>query len=73
MIDFLRANTFVSKEEYMWKWTIPQITLSSIDFTRVEYKKEKKDKKEVEHKVDKSKVAQPKNAEEFLDLMNWKK
>ena len=73
MIDFLRANPFVSKEEYMWKWTIPQITLSSIDFTRVEYKKEKKDNKEVEHKKDKSKVSQPKNAEEFLDLMNWKK
>ena len=42
MIDFLRANTFVSREEYMWKWTIPQITLSSMDFTRVEYKKDKK-------------------------------
>lgn len=74
MIDFLRANPFVSKEEYMWKWTIPQITLSSLDFTRVEYKKEKKDSKEVDPgKMDSSKVAQPKNAEEFLDLMNWKK
>lgn len=37
MIDFLRANPYVSKEEYMWKWTVPQIKLASYDFSHIEY------------------------------------
>ena len=41
MIDFLRANPYVSKEEYLWHWTIPQIRLASYDFTHVEYLSEK--------------------------------
>lgn len=37
MIDFLRANPWCSREEYMWEMTIPQIKLASIDFSHVEY------------------------------------
>lgn len=41
MIDFLRANPWCSREEYMWEMTIPQIRLASIDFSHVEYLSEK--------------------------------
>lgn len=41
MIDFLRANPYVSREEYLWKWTIPQIRLASFDFTHTEYLSDK--------------------------------
>lgn len=37
MIDFLRENPYVTREEYMWKWTIPQIKIASVDFTHVRY------------------------------------
>lgn len=36
MVDFLRQNPFVTKEEYMWKWTVPQIKLATYDYTRVQ-------------------------------------
>lgn len=37
MIDFLTANPYLTREEYMWKWTIPQILLASYDRTHVHY------------------------------------
>ena len=37
MVDFLRQNPYVTKEEYMWKWTVPQIKLASHVFTHVVY------------------------------------
>ena len=36
MIDFLRANPYVSREEYLWQWTIPQVKLASLDYSHVE-------------------------------------
>lgn len=45
MVDFLRANPYVTREEYMWEWTIPQIRLASYDFTHVKYLSEKEVKK----------------------------
>lgn len=45
MTDFLRQNPFVSKEEYLWEWTVPQIKLSSFDYTHVIYFNEKDAKK----------------------------
>lgn len=36
MVDFLRQNPFITKEEYMWKWTVPQIKLATYDYTRVQ-------------------------------------
>lgn len=40
MIDFLRANSWCSKEEYMWQMTVGQVKLSGLDFSHVEYLKE---------------------------------
>lgn len=45
MVDFLRANPWCSREEYMWKMTIGQVRLSSFDFSHVIYLN--KDKKKV--------------------------
>lgn len=41
MIDFLKAFPFVTKEQYMWEWTVPQIKLASSDNTHVRYLSEK--------------------------------
>ena len=45
MIDFLKNNPSVTKGEYHWEWTIPQIRLASYDFTHVKYLKTDKNKK----------------------------
>ena len=50
MIDFLRANPYVSKEEYLWKWTIPQVKLASLDYSHVEYLSEEQAKAEKNRK-----------------------
>ncbi len=39
MIDFLRANTWCSREEYIWQMTVGQVKLSAFDFSRIEYSK----------------------------------
>lgn len=44
MIDFIKANPSVSRDEYLWEWTIPQIKLASFDNTHVEYLTEKQAK-----------------------------
>ena len=47
MMDFLKANPHVTREQYLWNWTIPQIRLASFDSTHIEYtnKKDKNKKK----------------------------
>lgn len=47
MIDFLRSNTWCSREEYLWGMTIGQVRLSSFDFSHVEYGNKDKKKKKV--------------------------
>lgn len=37
MMDFLKENPSVTKEAYMWEWTVPQLKLASMDRTRVKY------------------------------------
>lgn len=37
MVDFLKQNPYVTREQYMWEWTIPQIRLASYDYTHVNY------------------------------------
>jgi len=44
MIDFLKANPFVTREEYEWQWTIPQIKLATYDYTHIEYSNNKSKK-----------------------------
>ena len=41
MVDFLKNNPYVSREQYMWEWTIPQIRLASYDYTHIKYLSEK--------------------------------
>ena len=44
MIDFLRANTWCSQDEYKWGMTVPQVRLAGMDFKRVEYLPDKPQK-----------------------------
>lgn len=37
MCDFLRANPWCSRHEYLWDMTIAQVKLASIDFSHNEY------------------------------------
>lgn len=41
MMDFIKAYPSVTKEQYMWEWTVPQITIASADSTHVVYLTEK--------------------------------
>lgn len=63
MTDFLKANPYVSREEYLWEWTIPQVMLSSYDYTHVRYLSEK----EYERKKRDAKARRYDNP---LDLVN---
>lgn len=50
MVDFLRANPYVNKEEYLWSWTVPQINLACLDFTHERYLSEEEfNKKKAKH------------------------
>lgn len=44
MMDFLKAHPNVTRDEYMWEWTVPQIMLASYDFTHIVYLKDRKRK-----------------------------
>lgn len=44
MIDFLRNNTWCSQQHYLWHMTVPQVKLSSFDFTHVETLPDKDEK-----------------------------
>lgn len=44
MVDFLKQNPYVTREEYVWEWTIPQIRLAAYDFTHVKYLSEEEAK-----------------------------
>lgn len=45
MVDFLKANPFVSMEDYKWKLNPRMIKIMSIDNTRIHYISEKQAKK----------------------------
>lgn len=45
MVDFLKANPFVSMDDYMWKLSVPMIRIMSIDNTRMHYLSENQAKK----------------------------
>ena len=42
MMDFLKAHPNVTRDEYMWEWTVPQIMLASYDFTHIVYLKNRR-------------------------------
>lgn len=60
MIDFLKAHPFVTRDEYLWTWTVPQILLASYDSTHVEYLTEEQAKIEKgrKHAVHSGNIAQ---------------
>lgn len=45
MVDFLKANPFVSMEDYRWKYSVPYLRLMAVDNTRVIYLSEEQAKK----------------------------
>ena len=44
MVDFLKANPFVSMEDYRWKYSVPYLRLMAVDNTRVIYLSEEQAK-----------------------------
>ena len=45
MVDFLKANPYMSMEDYMWKYSIPMIKIMGMDNSHVNYLSEKQAKK----------------------------
>ena len=45
MVDFLKANPFVTMDEYRWKYSVPYLRLMAVDNTRVIYLSEEQAKK----------------------------
>ena len=62
MMDFLKDNPSVTKEAYMWEWTVPQIKLASSDKTHVVYLTEK------QAEMRKAKTYDSSNVKELSDL-----
>ena len=46
MVDFLKANPFVTMNDYKWGLSVPMIRLMVTDNTRIHYMSEKEAKKE---------------------------
>ena len=51
MVDFLKANPFVTIEDYKWKLSVPMIRLMSMDNTRVDYLSDKQVKERKSKKI----------------------
>lgn len=63
MIDFLKAHPQITRDEYLWEWTVPQVELATIDNTHMEYLSEE------QAKIERGRVmAEDMNSEE--NLMN---
>lgn len=41
-MDFLKSHPNVTRDEYMWEWTVPQILLASFDSTHLVYLKDRR-------------------------------
>ena len=41
MVDFLKANPFVSMEDYKWRLSVPMIKIMSMDNTHINYLSDK--------------------------------
>lgn len=52
MVDFLKANPYVSMEDYKWRLSVPMIRLMAMDNTRVNYLSEKQVKQKNATKID---------------------
>ncbi len=45
MVDFLKANPYMSMEDYQWKYSIPMIKIMGMDNSHVNYLSEKQAEK----------------------------
>ena len=52
MMDFLKAYPSVTKDEYMWSWSVPQIKLAAFDFSHVVYLTDKQKEKRKAKTID---------------------
>lgn len=41
MVDFLKANPFMTMDDYLWKYSIPMIKIMGMDNSHVNYLSEK--------------------------------
>lgn len=44
MVDFLKANPFMTMDDYLWKYSIPMIKIMGMDNSHVNYLSEKQSK-----------------------------
>lgn len=44
MVDFLKANPFMTMDDYLWKYSIPMIKIMGMDNSHVNYLSEKQAK-----------------------------
>ena len=44
MVDFLKANPYMTIEDYLWKYSIPMIKIMGMDNSHVNYLSEKEAK-----------------------------
>lgn len=52
MVDFLKANPFVTMEDYKWGLSVPIIRLMAMDNTQVHYLSEKQAKRKKDRYID---------------------
>ena len=52
MVDFLKANPFMTMDEYLWKYSIPMIKIMGMDNSHVKYISEKQKQRQKEKAVD---------------------
>lgn len=49
MVDFLKANPFMTMDDYLWKYSIPMIKIMGMDNSHVNYLSEKQAKRHITH------------------------
>ena len=52
MVDFLKANPFMTMDDYLWKYSIPMIKIMGMDNSHVNYLSEKQSKNRGDKTID---------------------
>ena len=52
MVDFLKANPFMTMDDYLWKYSIPMIKIMAMDNSHINYLSEKQAKNRNSKNVD---------------------
>lgn len=61
MVDFLKANPFMTMEGYLWKYSIPMIKIMGMDNSHVNYLSENQAKNRGTKVIDMSRSAEELN------------